>query len=152
MALGTALSPFAWQTINDAPESADATWYSPAGIIAAAPSTQHLLYINPLITRVRIRLKHDDGATVATDPVVVAYGQYSDGTWLRLEDVNGDWQLTIATATTDIQDGTYFYTEPIEVLTKGTGTILVAVKTAYDSDIETGSTLEALPVLAFQIV
>lgn len=62
---------------------------------------------------VTVQLAYDDGLTSITSPVIELYGRAGgSGTWIRLPNRAGATAVTLTTATTDVTDGTLFYTAP----------------------------------------
>jgi hypothetical protein len=82
-----------------------------------------------------VRLAYDDGLTSITDPVIKVFGRDNDDeVWTLLETVGGTVTATIATAATDVTDGTMLYTTPDLSAdawdTQGCRQILIGVETA----------------------
>lgn len=123
-----------WIDICSAPETADNsgnTIVAPLGIVRAE---QNRLYNNGVGTSLQIRLKYDDGAETLTSPVVQPFGFDGNDSPQRLVNADGDHELTLTIdATNDVQDGTYKYTQPVEVDMDGSASVLVAVKTAFNA-------------------
>jgi hypothetical protein len=84
-------------------------------------------------TTAQIRLKYDDGITGETSPVVQPFGLDGNGSPQRLVNASGTHELTLTMdLTNDVTDGTYKFTQPVEVDMDGNRDILVAIKTAFN--------------------
>lgn len=134
-----------WVDICTAPEAADnsgSTVVAPLGITRAE---QNRLFNRGVGTTLQIRLKYDDGAGSLTAPVVQPFGFDGNNSPQKLVDANGDHELTLTLdGTNDVQDGTYKYSQPVEVDMDGCASVLVAVKTAFNasSGDETNSAIQ----------
>lgn len=134
-----------WVDVCTAPETADnsgSTVVAPLGITREA---QNRIYNHGVGTTLQIRLKYDDGAGTLTSPVVQPFGFDGNNSPQKLVNADGDHELTLTLdATNDVQDGTYKYSQPVEVDMDGCASVLVAVKTAFNatSGTETNSAIQ----------
>lgn len=123
-----------WVDVCDAPETADnsgSTVVNPGGITRSA---QNKLYNHGIGTSLQIRLKYDAGASTLTNPVVQPFGFDGNNSPQKLVDADGTHELTLTLdGTNDVQDGTYKYSQPVEVDMDGCASVLVAVKTAFNA-------------------
>ncbi len=157
MAIGTDLEPHDWQVVCDLPATADAAWNDPVNQSGASGRGQnHLLRINPLISSIRYTLYYDSGDSAVTDPVIVAYGQFSDSRWIRLANSAGDIEHTVTVdLVNDVLDSSASIkrTEHVELRTKGASTVLALIKTAYAATgTPANARLHALPMIKYQIL
>ena len=134
-----------WVDVCTAPETSDnsgSTVVAPLGITRAE---QNRIYSHGVGTTLQIRLKYDDGASTLTSPVVQPFGFDGNSSPQKLVDADGTHELTLTLdATNDVQDGTYKYSQPVEVDMDGCASVLVAVKTAFNatSGTETNSAIQ----------
>lgn len=134
-----------WVDLCTAPETADnsgSTVVAPLGITRAE---QFRLFTRGIGTTLQIRLKYDDGASTLTSPVVQPFGFDGNNSPQKLVDADGTHELTLTLDdTSDVQDGTYKYSQPVEVDMDGCASVLVAVKTAFNatSGTETNSAIQ----------
>lgn len=134
-----------WIDVCTAPETADNsgnTIVAPLGITREA---QNRLFNRGVGTTLQIRLKYDDGASTLTSPVVQPFGFDGNSSPQKLVDADGTHELTLTLdGTNDVQDGTYKYSQPVEVDMDGCASVLVAVKTAFNatSGTETNSAIQ----------
>jgi len=76
-------------------------------------------------------LRYTIADTITTDPVIQAFGLDSNSLPQKLFDSADAHELTLVTAAaTDVQDGTYAYTDPVEVDMEANTRVYIAVKTA----------------------
>lgn len=126
----------AWTVANSAPETADNSGSAVTAPLSITRADVHYIAVNGKASKVRVRLKYDDGLSSITDTVVQVFGfdrEFGSETGPvgeRLVDSSGDHEQTLTTAATDFADGTYKYTDPVEVNLNGNNYIMVAVKTA----------------------
>ena len=132
MALGADAKFGDWVTACDAPNVADSSWNNPGGITRAE---QHLVVLNPLFQSIEVRLKYLASANPSTTTMqLVLWGKTGAGTWDRLLMADGTDTVSITPNTsTDLTDGTSRWTPPVAVRLAGHDTVLVAVKTAWDT-------------------
>lgn len=129
-----------WVDVCTAPEATDNATNVVINPGAITRADQTVLAVKGKATKMRIRLKYDDGLSGITDPVVQPFGFDKIvpagagvgelGLPERLADADGDHEQTLATAVTDCTDGTYKYTDSVEVLLGGNEGVMVAIKTA----------------------
>lgn len=86
-------------------------------------------------TILRIRAGYDDGLTGITDPVINVFGRKDENdSWQRLPNLDGDTDVTLETATDDVEDGTLKYTTAKRTThsfdTDGCNEFLIGTKTA----------------------
>ena len=100
-------------------------------------STQNWIQLNGLGTTVQFRLRYPVGATVSTSPIIqcfgrdVASGTTSTSKAQRLLDPSLAHALTLfVDPANDVNDGTYKYTQPVEVDAGGNIEVIAAVMTA----------------------
>ena len=121
-----------WVECCTAPETADnagSTVIAPLGITR---STQNRVTNVGRGTTLQIRLKYDDGVSGVTSPVVQPFGFDGNNSPQRLVNSAGTHELTLTIDTTnDVTDGTYKFTQPVEVDMDANRDMLVAVKTAF---------------------
>lgn len=98
-------------------------------------------------TTIKARLQYDTGMTGITSPVIKLFGRTTDpstkipNAWQALYTLSGNLTATLATAATDVDDGTYKYTNPTNLDNAwdcdGCDEILVGIQTALSG---TGTT------------
>lgn len=126
-------------------DNSTATVLNPSSI---SRSSQNWLEVGGIGTIVQFRLRYKLAITVTTPPVIQPFGRdmHLGGTPLaqRLLDSGGTHQLTLTPdATNDVQDGTYGYTQPVEVDASACQGVIAAVKTAFAASDTTGAQIEA---------
>ena len=134
-----------WVDVCTAPETADNSGSTIVSPLAITRDDQNRLYNSGVGTTLQIRLKYDDGATTLTSPVVQPFGFDGNDSPHKLVNADGDHELTLTLdGTNDVQDGTYKYSQPVEVDMDGCASVLVAVKTAFNatSGTETNSAIQ----------
>ena len=133
-----------WITVCDLPTTADnagSTVVNPGGITRAE---QHWLQMLGTGTTVQIRLRYPTAGSVSTDVVVQPFGRDANGIPQRLLDSTGTHALTLGDDTTnDARDGTYSYTQPVEVDADANKEVLIAVKTALAGSGLTNAVIQA---------
>lgn len=76
-------------------------------------STRHILNVKKSGTILRARMAYDDGDTLTTSPIVVAFGRYdANEVWQKLTNKAGITAVTMTVVTsTDVSDGTLNFTD-----------------------------------------
>jgi hypothetical protein len=130
-----------WQDACTAPETADNGGSSVVNPQAITRADQNWVYPQLKGTTLMIRLKYnDDVAATITNPVVQPFG--IDGTGVgesaafpqALTDADGTHELTLTlTIASDVTDGTFKYTPPVEVDIDANTAVLIAIKTAFNT-------------------
>lgn len=119
-----------WGTACDdasASDNSGSTVVNPGGITRSA---QHKLQMGGRGTTVQIRLKYLTSGTVTQTLVVQAFGLDSSGAPQRLLDSTGTHAISVPVDTTnDARDGTYSYSEAVEVDAQANTEVIVTVKT-----------------------
>lgn len=128
-----------------ATDNSTATVLNPSGITRSA---QNWYEIGGVGTIVQFRLRYTTGITVTVPPVIQPFGRdmHLGGTPLcqRLVDNGGSHQITLTPdATNDVQDGTYSYTQPVDVDASACQGVIAAIKTAFAASNTTGAQIEA---------
>ena len=134
-----------WVDVCTEPETADNAGSTVVALLSITRDANNRLYNQGVGTSLQIRLKYDDGAGTLTSPVVQPFGFDGNDSPQRLVNADGDHELTLTIdATNDVQDGTYKYTQPVEVDMDGCQSVLVAVKTAFNAGtgVENNSTIQ----------
>jgi hypothetical protein len=99
-----------------------------------------------------LRVKYDDGISGVTNAVIQAFGGSGTITALGVADIyeplfdsSGNHKITMTTDTTnDISDGTFNWTDPVELDFNGCGMVLVGISIAFSgTGVYTTATLEA---------
>jgi len=112
--------PLNWAAIQTAPETADADAYNVDPFPARGAATIYTQTPGVNVCRIRMRRANDDTITVA--PILLAYGQDASGEWQRLEfrpsnNTDGAYAGTcLCDDAKDLDDATYRYTKPIDVV------------------------------------
>ena len=97
--------------------------------------TRNVLKINKRGTFMQFRVSYDDGLSSITDMVIQVFGRFDkDEPWQRLKNLNDSVDVTVVTASADVEDGTLKYTDPDAqdqtVDLNATDEVIVRVKTA----------------------
>lgn len=131
-----------WVAVCTTPTTADnagSTVVDPIGITRTA---QNWATIAGKGTTIQVCLKYPTAGTVSTSPVVQVFGKDSNSIPQRLNDKDGTHELTLTvTAASDVRDGTYSYTNVIEVDANANRSVLVGVKTALAGSSLTGAVI-----------
>lgn len=131
-----------WVMVCDDPATADnagSTVVNPGGITRSAQRKCKMIGSG---TTAAIRLRYPTAGTVTTAPVVQVFGFDSAGIPERLVDATASHALTLTVDTAnDARDGTYSYTQPVEVDVNACTEFLVAVKTALGGSSLTNATI-----------
>ena len=144
----------AWQDVCTEPEEIE-TGRSPAqdpqDPEANTDEDQSHYVTDPKCASILVRLKYnDDTATNIVSPIIIVWGKSESGDWEKLQDINGTFSshtLTVAIAT-DLDDGTFKYTDPLEIFLARSRRVLFAVTTAFSSDHTVNdSTIQAKQVI-----
>lgn len=142
-----------WQTVIDAGgvDGADATPITnPAAEMAA--TDHHALLTEVRGTTVLLRVKYDDGISAVTPAVIQVFGGSGTVTNLGVADIYeplfdaaGNHQITMTVDTTnDVSDGTFNWTDPVELDFNGCAVVIVGIHTAFSgTGTYTTATLEA---------
>jgi predicted DNA-binding transcriptional regulator AlpA len=130
-----------WFDVCTTPSTAD---NSGNAVVQPGSITRDLLAMGSQGTLIQVRLKYPTSATVTTSPVVQLFGKDGGGLFQRLSDIDGIHQQTLSVDTSnDVRDGTYSYTQPIEVDADACSYVLAAIKTALAGSGLTGATIQA---------
>jgi hypothetical protein len=134
-----------WVDVCTAPETADNSGSTVVAPLGLTREELKRLYNRGRGTTLQIRLKYDDGISAVTSPVVQPFGFDGNDAPMRLRDAEGEHELELTIdLTNDVQDGTYGYTEPVEVDMDACASVLVAVKTAFNATgTKNNSTIQA---------
>ena len=121
-----------WVTCCSAPETADNAASTVTDVAAIVRADQNWVMVANAGTRVAFRLKYDDGISAETSPVIQIFGDDSGDQYMKLKDDAGVHELTLTIdLTNDVEDGTWKWTDHVEVDAKGSRRVLCAVKTAF---------------------
>ena len=121
-----------WVDVCTAPETTDNSGSAVVNPGAITRSAQNKIYNHGVGTTLQIRLKYDAGAGTLTNPVVQPFGFDGNGLPQKLVDADAAHEQTLTlSASSDVTDGTYKYSQPVEVDMDGCASVLVAVKTAF---------------------
>lgn len=133
-----------WVVVCSAPKTADnggSTVVQPGAITRAELKA---LDVRSFGSTVHLSFQYETGASAITDPEVQVFGFDDNDVPFPLYTKDEAHEVTLATDTTnDVRDGTWKYTEPVEILLAGASFALVTVKTAA-----AGTNLTAPNILA----
>ena len=122
-----------WVTFCDAPAVADGT-----PVTAPNALTRTNLFWGQMRdagTILRICLRYKNTATPTTAPKIQVFGRDANNVVEKLVDAANVHVITLAfVVATDADDGTYKYTDPVEVDIQGSVEALVAINTALAAD------------------
>ncbi len=126
-----------WVQLGDVMNVTDNSTASVTNPGAITRTTLHDLEVQNRGTTLLLCMKYDDGhATITTSPVIQAFGRDTNGVYHKLKNAAGTHEITLTavglTAATDVHDGTYLYTDTIEVDLDGAKFVRVAIKTAFN--------------------
>ena len=122
-----------WVQLIDNLETADNSGNSITNpVTQITASTKRKLTVQGRGTTLLLMARYDDDTSVTTSPVIQAFGKDANGIWHKLKNASGTHEITVTcTFATDVQDGTYRYSDPVEVDMDGSVEVLVGIKTAY---------------------
>ena len=112
-------SPLGWFLCVDDAQTAIVDPFN----VASGTTSTHFVE-TPGLTRVALRLRRTSSLSIQKDCSVVAFGQDLRGDWTRLEfdpsdGLDRNFQATFVTKVEDDDNGTFQWTEPIDLLLDG---------------------------------
>jgi len=135
-----------WYTVGSTITTADnsgSVIVNPS-LISGIGTTRYYVSMMGRSTSLQVRMRYKTSGTVTTSPVVQMFGYTENGLYQRLLDATALHQIPLAVDTTnDVRDGTYSYTQPVEVDASACNQVLVTVMTALAGSGITGATIEA---------
>ncbi len=78
-------------------------------------TTRNVCKTNKLGTFIQFRMVYDDALSISTDAVIQVFGRFDDSDqWQRLKSMDSTplVDIVLATASSDVTDGTFKYTDP----------------------------------------
>jgi hypothetical protein len=128
-----------WQTstplISDL-STADNSGNSILDPAASGRATERPHKVNGRGTTLLVCVKYDDGHTaIVTSPVIQLFGKDKNGVYHKLKNAAATHELTLTCAPiTDVTDGTWRYSDAVEVDLDGSMEVVGLVKTAFNGD------------------
>jgi hypothetical protein len=109
-------SPLGWNLCVDDAEIAIVDPF----LVSSGVTGTHFVE-TPGLSRVALRLRRTSGLSVDADCSIVAFGQDLRGDWTRLtfdpsDRKDGDFQATFVTKVEDTDNGTFQWSEPIDLI------------------------------------
>lgn len=133
-----------WVDVHEAPEVQDGNPTINPGALAS--SSLSILLLQGCCTTLQVRLKYRTSVAVTVEPVIQVFGCTAGGSYQRLLNGDGQHQLTLdVDATNDVVDGTWSYSQPVEVDVDGCDSALVTVMTALAQGAQNDAVIQARP-------
>ncbi len=112
-------NPLGWRLCQDDAETANPSPFFVASGIAAT----HFVEV-PGRSRVKLRMRRTSGESVEAECTIVAFGQDVKGDWTRLkfdpaDGIGNDFEATFYVTACDLDNDTFAYSLPIDLLLEG---------------------------------